>query len=129
MITEMNLHDKADKEHYITANTMLNLAQRARKVFESSEVAEKRQLLNFLLQNLELKGRKLLFNLKTPFDTVLLANKCPSMLRGWDSNPRPIDYTNPKVSFKRGLYHLRNTRSKALPSHNVMRSTPFQDSL
>jgi len=77
----MNLHDKADKEHYITANTMLNLAQRARKVFESSEVAEKRQLLNFLLQNLELKGRKLLFNLKTPFDTVLLANKCPSMLR------------------------------------------------
>jgi len=52
LIAEMNLHNKADKEHYITANTILNLAQRAEKVFEGSEEAEKRQLLNFLLQNL-----------------------------------------------------------------------------
>tara|TARA_Y100000031_G_scaffold141271_1_gene169654 strand:- start:87 stop:362 length:276 start_codon:yes stop_codon:yes gene_type:complete len=77
----MNLYDKADKEHYITANTILNLAQRSQEVFESSEVAEKRQLLNFLLQNLELKGRKLLFKLKTPFDTVLLAHNCSDLLR------------------------------------------------
>lgn len=44
----------------------------------------KRQLLNFILQNLELKGKKLLFNLKTPFDTVLLANECSEMLGAWD---------------------------------------------
>ena len=72
----------ADENYYITANTVLNLAQRAYKIFQSSEVLEKRQLLNFLLQNLELKGRKLMFKLKTPFDTVLQANKCSSMLRG-----------------------------------------------
>jgi len=28
-----------------------------------------------------------------------------SWLRGWDSNPRPIDYTYPKLSLRRGLYH------------------------
>ncbi len=91
----MNLYDKADKEHYITANTILNLAQRSQEVFESSEVAEKRQLLNFLLQNLELKGRKLLFKLKTPFDTVLLAHNCSEWLCGQDSNLQPSDYTYP----------------------------------
>lgn len=37
---------------------------------------EKGQLLNLILQNLELKERKLIFKTKTPFDTVLIANKC-----------------------------------------------------
>ena len=72
----------ADENYYIIANTVLNLAKRAYKIFQSSEVLEKRQLLNFLLQNLQLKDRKLMFKLKTPFDTVLQANKCSSMLRG-----------------------------------------------
>ena len=40
---------------------------------------EKRQLLNFVLQNLELKERKLMFKTKTPFDTVLVANKCSNV--------------------------------------------------
>ena len=31
-----------------------------------------------------LKGRKLMFMLKTPFDTVLEANKCPNLLREMD---------------------------------------------
>lgn len=79
----------ADESFYLTANTVLNVAKRAREVFESSEVAEKGQLLNFLLQNLRLKGRKLLFDLKTPFDTVLQANKCSNLLRRQDSNLQP----------------------------------------
>ena len=39
---EMSKYDVADKEFYTTANTVLNLAQRARKIFDSSEVNEKR---------------------------------------------------------------------------------------
>ena len=81
LIIKMNLYDKADKEHYITANNILILAQRVQEVFEGSEVAEKRQLLNFLLQNLELKGKKLIYKLKTPFDTVLLAHNRSDLLR------------------------------------------------
>lgn len=79
---EIQRYTDADENYYITANTVLNLAKRAYKIFESSEVAEKRQLLNFLLQNLQLKGRKLVFTLKTPFDTVLKAGRFTTLLRG-----------------------------------------------
>ena len=81
----MQRYTQADENFYITANTVLNLAQRAEQIFESSEIDEKRQLLNFLLQNLELQGRKLSFKLKTPFDTVFQMNKCSNFatwLRG-----------------------------------------------
>jgi len=65
---------------------VLNLAKKAYGIFQSSEVSEKRQLLNFLLQNLELNGRKLVFELNTPFDTVLQVSKCLDWLPGQDSN-------------------------------------------
>ena len=78
---EMARYDQADEKFYLTANTVPNLAQKALEIFESSEVSEKQQLLNFLLQNLKLQGKKLLFELKTPFDTVLQANKCSTLLR------------------------------------------------
>jgi len=61
----------------------------------SSEVEEKRQLLNFLLQNLKLQGKNLVFELKTPFDTVLQVSKCSNLLCGQDSNLQPSGYTNP----------------------------------
>lgn len=80
ILTEINKHDNADKQHYITANIVLNLAKRAREIFESSEPQEKRQLLNFLLQNLELKGKKLQYTTKAPFDTILLVNGCSDLL-------------------------------------------------
>jgi len=77
---EMQRYTDADENYYLTANIMLNLAKKAYEVFESSEIPEKRQLLNFLLQNLKLQGKKLSFELKTPFDTVLQANRCPTLL-------------------------------------------------
>jgi len=78
---EMERYDQADEKFYLTANIVLNLAQKALEIFKSSEVSEKRQLLNFLLQNLKLQGKKLLFELKTPFNTVLQASKCSNLLR------------------------------------------------
>lgn len=54
-ITEqMARHEKADQNFYITANMVMNLAARAREIFESFEMDEKRQLLNFVFQNLKL---------------------------------------------------------------------------
>ena len=87
---ELQRYTDADENYYITANMTLNLAKRAYEIFESSEVTEKRQLLNFLLQNLKLRGKKLLFELKTPFDTVLQASKCSDWLGGVDSNHRAM---------------------------------------
>jgi len=95
---EIQRYTNADENYYITANTVLTLAKRAYKIFQSSEVAEKQQLLNFLLQNLELKGRKLLFELKTPFDTVLQANKCSTVLRTLDEI-RTYFRENPDAEF------------------------------
>ena len=83
---ETQRYTNADERFYLTANMVLNLAQKAYEIFKSSEVLEKRQLLNFLLQNLQLKDRKLMFTMKTPFDTVLSANRCSNWLRGQDSN-------------------------------------------
>ena len=45
-------YDKADEKFYLTANTVLNVAKRALEIFKSSEVPEKRQFLNFLLEPL-----------------------------------------------------------------------------
>jgi len=46
---------------------ILNLANKAFEIFESSEVKEKRALVNLLLQNPLLSGRKLSFSLRSPF--------------------------------------------------------------
>ena len=77
---ELQRYTVKDTNAHITANTVLSLASRARDIFESSEVDEKRQLLNFVFQNFELKHKKLSITLRKPFkmtkDTFLL-RKCP----------------------------------------------------
>jgi len=74
-------HTKADENFYLTAAHVFSIAKRAKEIFMRSEIEEKRQLLNFLLQNCKLDGKKLSFELKTPFDRVLEANNCTTMLR------------------------------------------------
>ncbi len=75
-------HTQADENYYITASTILNLAKNALKLFESSEVPEKRALLNYLLQNSVVDGKKLMFDLRKPFDTILNVANQPTWLRG-----------------------------------------------
>lgn len=60
-------HETADLEFHVTANQVMQLAKRAWEIFESSEVEEKRQLLNFVFQNLKLDGKNLLVTLREPF--------------------------------------------------------------
>ena len=50
---------------------VFSLSNRALDIFESSEANEKRQLLSFLLQNCRLSGKNLLFELQSPFNTIL----------------------------------------------------------
>lgn len=88
-ITEqMTRHEKADQNFYVTANMVMNLAARAREIFESSEVDEKRQLLNFVFQNLKLDGKNLSIDTCELFTTLVDYKQCP---KGWgqlDSNQR-----------------------------------------
>ena len=88
IVEQMARHEKADESFYITANMVMNLAARAREIFESSEVDEKRQLLNFVFQNLKLEGKNLSIDTYEPFTTLVDYKKSP---KGWgrlDSNQR-----------------------------------------
>lgn len=92
-ITEqMTRHEKADHNFYVTVNMVMNLAARAREIFESSEVDEKRQLLNFVFQNLKLDGKNLSIQTCEPFTTLVDYKKSP---KGWgnlDLNQGPTGY-------------------------------------
>lgn len=74
-------HTYADESYVIAATTVLNLAKRALSLFESSEVLEKRALLNFLLQNSTVDGKKPSYALRSPFDAILTFAKRPTGLR------------------------------------------------
>ena len=84
LFIQMEEHSRADEDFYLTAPRVLDLASRALEIFESSEVTEKRTLLNFLLQNPVLSGRNLLFKLKSPFDLIAQCGKTQDWLRTGD---------------------------------------------
>jgi len=75
-------YTKADEDFSVAASQVFSLAQRAREIFECSEIEEKRQLLNFLLQNCELNGKKLELTLRKPFDALVKYADCPTVLPG-----------------------------------------------
>jgi site-specific DNA recombinase len=70
-------YTRADETYLITVSMVLNLARRALEIFESSEIPEKRQLLKYLLQNPRVEGKKLAFELKSPFDTLVSLRNQP----------------------------------------------------
>ncbi len=90
---EMKNHEKADQNFYITANMVMNLAARAREIFESSEVDEKRELLNLVFQNLKLEGKKMLTEIREPFSTMIGYKDCPTNWRWRELNSRPKQTT------------------------------------
>jgi site-specific DNA recombinase len=61
----------ADKEYSITLISLLNICSRALELFGSSKVEQKRQLINCLLSNLKLRGKKLEYTSKKPFDALV----------------------------------------------------------
>ena len=89
IVEEMKRHEKADRNFYVTANMVLNLAARAREIFESSEVEEKRQLLNLVFQNLQLRDLSLSVQVYEPFKMMMDYKSCPTNWRWRESNSRP----------------------------------------
>lgn len=72
---------KAEDDYYLTANYLLQLANKAYDLFISSEMEQKRQLLKLTLQNLTLDGRKVRYEALKPFDTLLNYSDNKLMLR------------------------------------------------
>ena len=84
-------HTRADENYHITASTVLNLAKNALTLFESSEIEEKRALLNYLLQNSVVDGKQLVFTLRKPFDSILTFANQPTGL-WWLDMFRTLDW-------------------------------------
>lgn len=80
IIEQMASHEQADHNLYVTANMVMNLAARSKEIFESSEVDEKRQLLNFVFQNLKLDGKNLSMNTCETFTKLVDYKNGP---KGW----------------------------------------------
>lgn len=89
ILEEMKRHEVADENFHVTANLVLKLASHARELFESSEVDEKRQLLNFVFQNLQLRDLSLSIQVHEPFNMMMDYKSCPTNWRWRESNSRP----------------------------------------
>ncbi len=88
IVEQMKKHEFADQNFHITANLVMNLAARAKELYESSEADEKRQLLNLVFQNLKLDGRNLVIDICEPFATIMKYKEHPGEWGQLDSNQR-----------------------------------------
>ncbi len=87
MNIELEEHDEGNHNYQTTVATVFSLARRAQEIFESSEPSEKRQFLNYLLQNPTVDEKKLEFSIRSPFNLVLELADCPSRGAYRESNP------------------------------------------
>ena len=85
---ELKILNDADEQFGITLTSLISLASKAYDIFESSKIAEKRQLINFMFSNLRLRGEKVLFSLKQPFNLMVDLDSRHEWLGRQDSNLR-----------------------------------------
>ena len=100
--TKLASIDTAGKEYYDNSLRVMELVQNAPLLFrKTTDPEEKRQILNMLFQNLELKDDQLRWKYKKPYDSMASYTNDSSWLGMRDSNPRSRDQ-NPVP------YHLAN---------------------
>jgi len=87
----LHAHTLADEDFTLTLNYLINIASKAYELFESSKVEQKRHLINFVLTNLQLKGKKLMFTVNKPFDLFLNLEERSEWRPREDSNLWPQD--------------------------------------
>ncbi len=68
---------------------LIDLAYGSLETFRGSNVSGKHRLINFVFSNLQLKGYRLEFKLRPPFDQFTNLSKMEEWLLGPDSNQRP----------------------------------------
>lgn len=107
---ELEEHTKADYDYQTTVATVVSIARRAKQIFESSEDAEKRVFLSYLLQNSTVAGKTFIPQLKSPFD-VLLDYDYISLLP-WLDTFRTLNWVNIKQELQfSGILSMFNYQS------------------
>jgi hypothetical protein len=64
-------HQKGEGDFRTTLESLISLASRAAELFERSKTDQKRQLIALVFSNLRLRGKKLEFSLRSPFDLMV----------------------------------------------------------
>jgi site-specific DNA recombinase len=64
-------HQKGEGDFQTTLESLISFSSRAAELFERSKPEQKRQLLAFVFSNLRLRGEKLEFSLRSPFDLMV----------------------------------------------------------
>ena len=78
-----------DTAFILTAEYLLELASKAKSLFDSSQPAQKNKILRALLANLTLDQKRLQLNLLKPFIGLVHIPKSSNWLRRLDSNQQP----------------------------------------
>lgn len=86
LLLQLADHSKGDEEFYRTAAYLLDVSRKAHELFMSSQADQKRRFLNFVLANLKMEGRKLVWKLKEPFSAMYEMGNRSDWLRRSDSN-------------------------------------------
>jgi Site-specific recombinases, DNA invertase Pin homologs len=89
----LNILNISEEEYSLSLIKLIDMASKAYEIFESSEVEQKRQIINFVLTNLKLRGKTLEFELKKPFDVLINLSNCENRsnwLEREDSNQNMI---------------------------------------
>jgi hypothetical protein len=68
---QIEQHQKGEGDYRTTLETLISVASRASEIFERSKTEQKRGLINFVFSNLKLRGRKLEYSLRSPFDLMV----------------------------------------------------------
>ena len=78
-----------DTSFQLTSAYLLELASKAKNIFERSQPEQKNKILRMLLTNPTLKAKRLQLPLLKPFASILDNSNSQNWLRGRGSNPRP----------------------------------------
>ena len=71
LATRIDQHQKGEGDCRTTLECLISVASRAAEIFERSNAEQKRQLIAFVFSNLRLRGKKLEFALRSPFDLIV----------------------------------------------------------
>lgn len=78
--TEIEIHDLANDDFKNLLITAFYLASKSYDLFICSKTEEKRQLINFVFSNISLRGDKLDYTLRKPFDLMVNLSQQPTWL-------------------------------------------------
>lgn len=88
LISLIGVYDDADNAFGETMEKLVKVASGAYSSFIGSNIEEKRELLNFVFSNLQLKGATLCYSYNFPFNKFENIDSCSEWRTERDSNPR-----------------------------------------